>query len=523
MAGLLGNYEDPRGGLLGGDWSSFGDRIMNPMTLSGLALLSGGGFGGAMEGLRMGAGFQDQKRKRMLEDQERQAYQGLLADPNLGSNLPKGFAPLLAAAGPERGYPLLAKYADPDRSLDLELQRANLAKTKAETNALNQKDAMSGFIMGLLGGGEPDAAQPGATAPMAPNGAPPAVMPQSMPSGAGVPRTGLLPISNEADELPGIWGNPTDLTTATPGATPARDIETVKNIPPSRYSAPDAPSWFQNAQFVPVQDAGTPAPPEPASPPVSGGDDLVQTPSGIMTRSRARQIGAAMSMDPRYGVLAKEFFDAARTVGPGMNKPALNAIQEKQFNTVEQFSRLKSIEQSWKPEYQQIENRLGFAWNNLLDKFGTTRKTLTKQQRDELVAFHASRSEALNNLNQYIKEITGAAMTLPEAERIKRTMPNPGEGAFDGDGPTEFYAKLQANIRVSKMALARYNYLSKRGFPADVEAMSREISLDAMPKVIQDRTNDLLKESLNANPGLTPQDVAPIVRQRLRAEFGIDA
>ncbi len=491
MAGLLGDYDEPQG-LLG----NLHRTMTSPLFLGGAALLTGNGFGGAMQGMQMGAGFEENRRRRALAAQERQSYEDLVSRPDMRANLPSGLGEILLAAGPERGLPLLAKFADPDRSLNIEMQRANLAKTKAETNALNQKDAMSGWLMGLLSSEEPG------SAPSAPGAQSPGVSPQSLPQGGGVPRTGLLPVS---DDLPGLWGNP---------ASP--NLPTLPQSPQPAFG-------FQNAQYLPVQDA-QPSPDASApSPPVSGNDDLVQTPMGAMTRNKARQIGAAMAMDPRYGVLGKEFFDAARTVGPGMNKPTINAIQEKQFNTVEQFSRLKSIEQSWKPEYQEIENRMGFAWNTLMDKFGATRKSLSRQQQQEIAAFHANKSEALNNLNQYIKEITGAAMTLPEAERIKRTMPNPGEGVFDGDSPTEFYAKLQANIRVSKMALARYNYLSKRGFPADVDAMSREISLDAMPKVIQNRTDELLKESLNKNPGLTPQDVAPIVRQRLRAEFGIDA
>lgn len=230
-----------------------------------------------------------------------------------------------------------------------------------------------------------------------------------------------------------------------------------------------------------------------------------------------------MLMSPKYSAIGKEFLDAARddNAPPGFTKPTNNALQERQFNTTEQLARLRGIEQSWKPEYQEVETRLGFKWNSLLDKFSATRKSLTPQQRQQLASYTASRAEALGNLNLYIKEITGAAMTIPEAERIKKAQPNPGEGIFDGDSPIEFDAKMKANIRMSKMALARYNYLTKNGFKGDVDAMSREIPLEGMGNIIQQRTQSLLQQSLSQNPGLTPQDVQPIVQQRLRAEFGI--
>ena len=505
MAGLLGNYDDePQGGLLGG----FQRGFTNPMTLAGLGLLTGEGFGGAMRGMQMGAAFDEQRRQRARTAQEQQAYRGLLESPELQATLPKGFGNMLLAAGPERGFPLLAKYADPDRSLDLEVQRANLAKTKAETSALSQKDAMTGYIMGLLG----DGAETGAPA-TAPFNATPPLLPQSAPMTAAPPQ-----VQNAvSDGMPSLW-NVSDVSPKKVGMDNGTvTAERIAN-PTRPQDAP--PAWYQPAQFVRTQ-AATPEGPPAAS--VNGGEDLVQTPFGPMTRDKARKIGGAMLFDPRFAPAGNEFLDASRNVAPGMQKPAVNAIQEKQFNAIEQYSRLKGIESSWKPEYQTIEKRLGFAWNSLVDKLGSARKSLTSQQRQELSAYSASRSEALNNLNQYIKEITGAAMTIPEANRMKKTQPNPGEGIFDGDSPIEFQSKMDTNIRTTKMALARYSYLSKRGFPDDVDAMAREISLDDMPKVIQNRTNELLKESLDQNPDMNKQDVLPIVRQRLRTEFGVDA
>jgi len=496
MAGLLPDFDDEPRGLLGG----LRNTMMDPMFLAGAGLLTGQGFGGAMRGMQIGAAFEEDRRRRALAARERQAYRGLLQSPNLRSNLPPGFGDILLAAGPERGFPLLAKYADPDRALGIELQRANLAKTKAETNALSQKDAMTGYIMGLLGNEEGTGAP--ATAPFTGAEQPPSLIPQSAPAGPPGPL-----LQNASDEgLPALWANPSNAGRATPtlGLTPS---------PP--------PAWLQPAQYALTQSTAPAEGPPAAS--INGGADLVQTPFGPMTRDKARRLGGAMLFDPRFAPAGKEFLDASRAVAPGMQKPAINALQEKQINTIEAYSRLRSIEQSFRPEFQEIESRIGFKWNELMDSFSSTRKSLTPEQRGQLANFAAYRADALNNLNQYIKEITGAAMTNAEAERIMRAMPNPGDGVFNGDSPTVFKAKLDAALRNSKLAIARYHYLSTNGFPGSVDEMARALPLERMGGFIQQRTDQLLKDTLSQNPGLTQKEAAPIVRQRLRAEFGIDA
>lgn len=97
----------------------------NPLTLGGLGLLSGGGWDGAMSGMRMGAGMQDRRRQQ-------DAFDGLLS----GSNVDQGMLPLLKAMGPEKGIEFLAQQRDPMRQMQLKQAQANLAQTNAETGML---------------------------------------------------------------------------------------------------------------------------------------------------------------------------------------------------------------------------------------------------------------------------------------------------------------------------------------------------------------------------------------------------
>lgn len=415
--------------------------------------------------------------------------------------------------------------------------QANLAKTKAETDELSAKSKYRSSLMRMLNGEEGTEAPPPEAAANTVGGKPPEVNVPVPPSGAPAP-SAPLPVPSQQpmpgvqpQSFDGLGMQPTPAVGPPPGAPgggidPAvrrRMAETIAGAAPQTL----APSQQTMPGIQFVADQGAPvgaAPMQPQQGPGAAGPDMIDTPFGRMTREKARRMGGALMMDPQYATAGKALFDQATApIDSALAKPTVNAIQEKQLNATESWSRLRAIEQSFKPEYQEIETRIGNKWNELVDSFSSTRKSLTPEQTTQLAEFSAYRAEALNNLNQYVKEITGAAMTNAEADRIMKAMPNPGDGVFNGDSPTVFKAKLDAAMRSSKMALARYQYLSKNGFSGGVEDMAKALPLERMGAVIQGRTNELLKETLSQNPGLTQQDVLPLVRQRLRAEFGIDA
>lgn len=136
MAGLLGNFSEPQGGLLSGDWSSFGQGLqnafMNPMTLGGLALLSGEGMNGALRGMQVGGSFQDQRRQLAEQERQKQQFQGLLADPSVTGAVPEPMLRIAQMAGPTAGAEHLAKYLDPTRDADLAYKKALTQKALRE-------------------------------------------------------------------------------------------------------------------------------------------------------------------------------------------------------------------------------------------------------------------------------------------------------------------------------------------------------------------------------------------------------
>jgi hypothetical protein len=199
----------------------------------------------------------------------------------------------------------------------------------------------------------------------------------------------------------------------------------------------------------------------------------------------------------------------ASTIYTGqLDKSTTSDVQKSVITTADAVTRLNNIQFSYRPEYQNIGFRSKQAWNTLKDKVGT----LSPAEKTQLTQYSQYRQNALQNLNQTIKDITGAAMGVQEADRIISTLPNAGTDIWSGDSPTEFEAKLNNAIAQTKYALARKNYSLRKGLNWESTA------LDKMPNIINSRGAEIAKQ-YNLDPK-KPADLNTINRQ-LAAEFGV--
>jgi hypothetical protein len=203
-------------------------------------------------------------------------------------------------------------------------------------------------------------------------------------------------------------------------------------------------------------------------------------------------------------------FSQGTGAGGGFTRGTQGAVEKKENDALAGLSRLKQIENAFDPRYL----KLGTRWSSLLsagkEKLGMNVSVADKKQLREYSAF---KRKAISNLNQYIKEITGAQMSEKEAERLMKGMPNPGQGMFDGDSPTEFKAKMDDVMSELRMAAARLNYVRKHGFE-----MSK-VELSNMPALIKTRANAIGAE-LEAM-GLPEKERVGEIRKRLSEEFGL--
>lgn len=359
----------------------------------------------------------------------------------------------------------------PDYQLRLQKGRADLAMApldrqmkEAQIKALGQKDAVNEAIAKMLsdggGGGMP---APGA------------------PQAGGMPQPGQPPMSQPPQG----------------------------GVQPQSF-APQAPGGDPN--LVLAQTAPQPMPGGP--PQAAPQQDMVQTPYGPRTRDQARKMAGAMLLSPQYAAAGKAILDSMGT-GDRLGKEGANEIDKKMIAASENLTNLSSVREQFRPEFQQIENRLGMAWTAFADKFKAGKSFIKPEDREQLEAFAAYRSDALDTMNNYIKAITGAAMTDGEARRILGALPAVGEGVFDGDGPTSFKSKLDAAFDKTAAAVARYRYAKNEG--KDWQT----IGIEQMKSIVRNRGRQIESEMIRANPNMDRSALPQAVTAKIKQEFGI--
>lgn len=232
---------------------------------------------------------------------------------------------------------------------------------------------------------------------------------------------------------------------------------------------------------------------------------------GNMPPEQKRAMAEVMLLSPKTKAMGEQFI---KDLEQGkLGKEGRNEVDKKALASSEGMARLQAIEGGFKPEYLNIDKRLGFAWNAAKEKYLGGKANLTPQQKAELDAYTGFRADAVDNLSQYIKEITGSAMGIEEAKRIIAGMPNAGSGVFDGDSPTEFEAKMRTAVKRVKMAHARMNYAQKNGVPW------ASIGMHQMGDVVQRRTDEL--QNNFQRQGLQGDDLKAAVTKALKQDFGI--
>lgn len=151
-------------------------------------------------------------------------------------------------------------------------------------------------------------------------------------------------------------------------------------------------------------------------------------------------------------------------------KKGTGTLEEKLINTREGLARLRTIDESFRPEFLQVGTRLNAAWSGIKESMGVD---LSPEDKAQLADYSTFKMTAIENINRYIKEITGAQMSEAEAKRLRKGVPDPGDAWYSGDSPTEFQSKMNAQTRELKSAGARYTYALKNGWDMSPKTLRR--------------------------------------------------
>lgn len=186
---------------------------------------------------------------------------------------------------------------------------------------------------------------------------------------------------------------------------------------------------------------------------------------------------------------------------------------DKQYltNTAE-LQRYDSIAKQFSPSYMTWETQAKAGALALAEKAG---RTLTPQEENLVTGYTQFKTSTLQQLNDYIVKITGAAIGQGEEEkRLKSSVPNADDSA------TQFKAKLDLLTKDVKKAQARLYYLKTKGYK-NLEKGFKDIKLDDMPQIMAQREKELIEQyakgkNLDENP-----QIKGTIKRQLAAEFGL--
>lgn len=304
--------------------------------------------------------------------------------------------------------------------------------------------------------------------------------------------------------------------------------------PPSWANGPGLPIGNHRFYTVPTQGgspqvaqaqaapAQQPAPP----PPAAGAATPSTNPADIISsRSPTEQLAFALTLqkDPaKAAALLQEWANPQ-----ALAKPTHHDLDKAQIGHVNLLGSLKEISKQLDPKFLRGYDKLGYEVDDFRSKWLPPKYQPSPEATADLQKYQAFRATAMNNVNTRLKELSGTAVTESEMNRIMRELPDPGTGPFSGDSPPTFKAKMDNGIRLSSLAVARFNYLRANGFAVPTPAQLKDpnfvfpIGVDDMPGIIQKRGDQLQQEILKANPKSEKAVIEQAVGERLKQEFGI--
>lgn len=285
--------------------------------------------------------------------------------------------------------------------------------------------------------------------------------------------------------------------------------------PTARPMSNEAPS-AADPNLIRVQ--ATTAPQAPAKVPEQGVMDILRSKS----RAEREAWALMLSKEPKR---AMELLQ--QWVEPKINKTTEHDLDKALMGAINATSRLTQVQKEFKPEYLQAGSQANLNFTALRDKYLSGKLKPGPQELAKLNDYAKWRSTAWEELNSYIKDLAGSAVTGNELERTLNARPNPGTGWFDGDSPQQYAAKMDATLRNGKAAIARFRYLREKGLLNAGETMAKredlgaQFPLEKMGNIIDQEGAAVLERLKRENPGVPDQQLLPRAMDEVSKRFGL--
>lgn len=182
--------------------------------------------------------------------------------------------------------------------------------------------------------------------------------------------------------------------------------------------------------------------------------------------------------------------------GSEPTKPTLNKLQDDLIASGDQFARLTDITRGFDRDFLTYKGQ-ATAWG--LQQARKLGMAISPEQQDFLSRYADFKSSTLSNVNRTIKEITGAAMTQGEAERILGELPN-----MDDDD-VSFESKMTRVFRQLNSFRDRRLHMLAFGI-TDV----REFSESKFKRDRDQRIEAFTRQAKQADPNLSDDEAEQI-------------
>ena len=230
--------------------------------------------------------------------------------------------------------------------------------------------------------------------------------------------------------------------------------------------------------------------------------------------------------------------DVSVTLGDGKQEltPSVKTMVQKDIMSLDAtLDNLSMIRSTMKPEYLTGQYKVKSYWNKLLDTWGT----LPAEKKKELAEYSQGIQAQAKLLNDYVKMMTGAQMSVAEVPRFAKAIPTAGDwvAGIPSDSPTTFFSKLDQFEYMTSLSRARARYAMQNG----LEVVRREpteaypegefigimdkdggtLTFGKFEKMMASEAKELSKGLMKQDPALTKQLAQKQAAQQVAEKYGI--
>lgn len=181
-------------------------------------------------------------------------------------------------------------------------------------------------------------------------------------------------------------------------------------------------------------------------------------------------------------------------------KPVQTDLQTALVNADNQLAAFQQIGAAYDPSFLELPTQYLQSGANIYEKLGGK---LSPENAARKTKYETFRSASYNLLNNYIKAITGAAMSEKETTRIVKAVPNVAE-----DGNTQFLSKTRNTVREILGIRKRAATILGTGLPIGKMPKGDEWDNISIPQVTNAEVDAFMQQYFGVGPSGQPSPKA---------------